>query len=123
MKCDPRQSLGKKAERLAAQHLKNKGYRILGQNVKNSLGEIDIVASKFDTLVFVEVKAGQILPGFSPMDHFTQAKKKHLLTLGKLYLCDYDPNQNARFDLISVTQQDKQFEIEHFEDVIEDSYL
>ena len=37
--------------------LRVKGYRIIAQRVRTRVGEIDIIAQKGDTLVFVEVKA------------------------------------------------------------------
>lgn len=44
------------AEMKAGLYLRMKGYRILDTRFKTSAGEIDIVAQKGDTLVFVEVK-------------------------------------------------------------------
>jgi putative endonuclease len=50
-------SKGRRAEWLAALFLQAKGYRILARRVRTRVGEIDIIARKGDTLVFVEVKA------------------------------------------------------------------
>ncbi|MGA7144837.1 MAG: YraN family protein, partial [Desulfobacterales bacterium] len=54
-----RQQFGKESESLAARHLKKNGYKILAQNYRNELGEIDIIAKEKGVLVFVEVKAGK----------------------------------------------------------------
>lgn len=48
---------GRKAEALAILCLRLKGYRILAQRVRNARGEIDIVARKFRTISFIEVKS------------------------------------------------------------------
>jgi putative endonuclease len=48
---------GRRAETIAALFLQLKGYRILARRVRTRVGEIDLVARKGDTLVFVEVKA------------------------------------------------------------------
>jgi putative endonuclease len=48
---------GRRAETIAALYLQMKGYRILARRVQTRVGEIDLVARKGDTLVFVEVKA------------------------------------------------------------------
>lgn len=48
---------GRRAEREAALFLRRRGYRIIAQNVRTKLGEIDLVALKGDLVVFVEVKA------------------------------------------------------------------
>lgn len=47
---------GRMAENLAALLLRLKGYSILERRVRSRRGEIDLVAQKGRTLVFVEVK-------------------------------------------------------------------
>jgi putative endonuclease len=47
---------GKLGEDLARQYLIKKGYEILTSNFRSRFGEIDIITSKSNTLVFVEVK-------------------------------------------------------------------
>jgi putative endonuclease len=51
-----RVSLGNKGEELAADFLKNSGYKILYRNYKTKLGEIDIIAKDKEAICFVEVK-------------------------------------------------------------------
>lgn len=48
---------GRRGETLAAWFLRLKGYRILASRFKTPMGEIDLVAQRSGTLVFVEVKA------------------------------------------------------------------
>jgi putative endonuclease len=48
---------GRRAERLAAWWLRLKGWRILAMRARTPVGEVDIVARRGRTLVFVEVKA------------------------------------------------------------------
>lgn len=50
---------GKKMEDVACNYLKLSGFKILEQNYKNKIGEIDIIAleKKTGRIVFVEVKA------------------------------------------------------------------
>ena len=48
---------GRRGETLAAWFLRLKGYRIIASRFKTPVGEIDLVARHFGTLVFVEVKA------------------------------------------------------------------
>ncbi len=48
---------GLRAETLAAWWLRLHGYRILAFRYKTPVGEIDLVAKRFRTLAFVEVKA------------------------------------------------------------------
>lgn len=48
---------GRKGEMLASGVLMLKGYRILARRWQCALGEIDLIARRGDTLVFMEVKA------------------------------------------------------------------
>lgn len=47
---------GQFGELLAALYLRLKRYRVLARRMKTPVGEIDLIAQKGDTLVFVEVK-------------------------------------------------------------------
>lgn len=49
-------SLGKKGEELVADHLQQQGFVIKQMNYTRRCGEIDIIAEKESTRVFVEVK-------------------------------------------------------------------
>ena len=51
--------IGKDGEEIAAKFLLDKGYNILEKNYYTRFGEIDLIASKNDILVFVEVKLKQ----------------------------------------------------------------
>ena len=53
--------LGLSAESRAAAYLIAKGYRIVARRLRSPVGEIDIVARRRHTLVFVEVKARERL--------------------------------------------------------------
>jgi putative endonuclease len=53
---DPRRAIGALGERLAADHLRRAGYRIVERNYRTRYGELDIVADAGDCLVFCEVK-------------------------------------------------------------------
>ena len=48
---------GRRAEGLAILALSLAGYRILARNLRNSLGEIDIVARRGRSIAFIEVKS------------------------------------------------------------------
>ncbi len=51
-----RERRGRRGESLACWYLRLKGWRILSRRVKNPRGEVDIVARRGRTVVFVEVK-------------------------------------------------------------------
>jgi putative endonuclease len=52
---------GRRAEAAAALFLRLKGYRILARRYCVNGGEIDLIARKFDAIVFVEVKIRPVL--------------------------------------------------------------
>jgi len=49
-----RRWFGRRAERFAAKYLRRQGCRILGRNVDDRLGEIDLLALDGQTIVVVE---------------------------------------------------------------------
>lgn len=51
------EAYGRRGESVAAWFLRLKGYRIRAVRAKTPVGEIDLVAERFGTTVFVEVKA------------------------------------------------------------------
>ena len=52
-----RQGLGRMGEELARRHLDPGGYSDLEANYRGKTGEIDLIARKNVTIVFVEVRA------------------------------------------------------------------
>jgi len=86
-------ALGKKGEDAAAIHLSGKGYTILARNVRTPCGELDLVASSGEYLVFVEVKARRGRSHGLPEEAITRRKKKHLLDSALQYL-----QENGRMD-------------------------
>src|ERR1700735_1066162 len=57
---DPRQTLGRLGEELAAAHLERLGFSMLGRNERTRYGEIDLIAFDARTLVFAEVKTRRV---------------------------------------------------------------
>ena len=53
---DPRRALGETGEEEAVRHLVRLGHAILDRNFRTRYGELDIVSSAGDSLVFCEVK-------------------------------------------------------------------
>jgi putative endonuclease len=72
---NPKAVLG---EDLAEKYLKSKGYKILERNFRKGYGEIDIIALKDDTLVFVEVKTRTSTKFGTPFEAISPFKLKAL---------------------------------------------
>ncbi|MBT2133709.1 YraN family protein [Croceibacterium sp. LX-88] len=56
MKREIAERKGRRGEVFAAWWLRLKGWRIVGRRVKTPRGEIDLIARRFGTVAFVEVK-------------------------------------------------------------------
>ena len=74
------------------------------RNFRCAHGEIDLVASAGEYVVFVEVKTRSRGTAYHPTLAVTEAKKQRLRTLGQFY-CDHHLAQalQPRFDVIAVT--------------------
>lgn len=109
-----RQQFGKDSESLAARHLKKNGYKILEQNYRNKLGEIDIIAKEKETLVFVEVKARKTHVFGNPKWAVTYKKQRKISMVALYYLkATKQTHVKARFDVVSLslTKDNSQIEI------------
>lgn len=105
-----RRSFGRIGENSAALYLKEKGFRIIGQNVYVGRCEIDIIAENGDLLLFVEVKTRRQIPGVKsiygrPASAVDREKRQNLITGAKRYLYEHREETEAfqpRIDIIEV---------------------
>ena len=101
---NPNQQFGKDSEQLAAQFLKNQGYKILETNYKTKTGEIDIIAKLRGVLVFVEVKARKSHRFGNPKYAVTHQKQIKISKVALNYLkATQQMNKRARFDVVVIT--------------------
>ena len=99
--------LGRFGENAAVKHLKRKGYRILARNFRAGKNEIDIIASRKNEIIFIEVKARTLtalgdLPYGSPLEAVDIPKQKRTLAAASAYLCKSETEKMPRFDIIEV---------------------
>lgn len=95
--------LGKKGEEAAARHLSNSGYIVLERNVRTPAGELDLVASRGEFLVFVEVKTRRGRRHGLPEEAITPRKKKHLLESAQYFLQESGRmDQPWRIDVVAI---------------------
>jgi putative endonuclease len=95
--------LGLSAESRAAMLLMAKGYRIAARRFKTPFGEIDIVARRWNALVFVEVKARDHADDAAMA--VTERGRRRILGAAELWLARHpgDAQRFIRFDVILVT--------------------
>ncbi len=93
---------GKVAEHLCIWVLRLKGYRILDHSFRGPGGEIDIIASRFKTLIFIEVKARDDLQ--TAMLSISDYQKRRIEKTAHLYLLRMYKWQveSIRFDVMLV---------------------
>ena len=112
---------GSSGERIAEEYLKKEGYDILARNFRTRLGEIDIVASKGEYLVFVEVKARKSEAYGFPSESVTYAKQRKISMVASQYIkLNMYFGAALRFDVIEVYLTEGR--INHIENAF-DSYL
>jgi len=71
-------SHGQKAENIAAQYLKRRGYEVVVQNWKTAHCEIDIIAKLKNSMYFVEVKYRRNTNQGRGMDYVTPQKQAQM---------------------------------------------
>jgi len=117
--------IGRYGESLAREYLQAQGYRILEENFKNKLGEIDLVAQDGKTVCFVEVKTRQSLSQGQPYEAVNAWKIRKLSQMATIYLKYkyYSLEIPSRFDVISIVQ-DKTSppKIQHIKNAFDSTY-
>ena len=95
-------ALGLSAESRAAAYLVAKGYRIVARRWRSPVGEIDIVARRRRTLVFVEVKARERLDDAA--EAVIVRQQRRIVAAAEAWLATYpdDINYDLRFDVMLV---------------------
>jgi len=103
LKPTARQGLGRTGERLAAETLMSKGYRILERNFRCRQGEIDLVAEDEQDIIFVEVKARRGVSFGLPEDALTMRKRRKLVEVASYYLDLHTCSERSwRIDVVAV---------------------
>ncbi len=107
-------------ESVAASYLMSKGYAIVATNYRSSYGEIDIIATRADTLVFIEVKTRRNHSMNGALKTISLTKQKRLSLTAQYYI-NQNPlsdKTNTRFDVIIAFyyEQSDTFKIHHLED-------
>ena len=111
------QVVGRWGEQAAADFLCQRGYEVLGRNVRTPHGEIDLVASKDGIIVFVEVKARTGKSFGPPEVAVTPRKQAHMLASADYYAQQHEID-HWQIDVIAVEKVGGKVEIVHFENAL-----
>ena len=95
--------LGRRGEKLAADHLVASGFEIVERNWRCDQGEIDLIATDGAELVFVEVKTRSSVAFGHPLEAITTAKLARLRRLAAAW-CDAHPgtHHRIRIDVVAI---------------------
>lgn len=111
--------LGEKGEELAVKFLKKKGYKIIQQNYKTPMGEIDIIAKDKDTLVFVEVKTRESIEFGYPFEAVNNLKRRKIAKVALSYIRKIKEIPPCRFDVLGICYKDGKPDFELIKDAFE----
>ena len=117
------QKFGEQGESLAVWYLKKNGYKILEQNYRTKLGEIDIIAKEKKTLVFVEVKTRKSVLYGNPKWAVTPKKQRNISMVALTYLkATKQSDARARFDVVAITSNQDEPQVEIVKNAFELAY-
>ena len=96
--------IGNEGENIACEFLVQNGYEIIARNWRTRTGEIDIIAQKCDTIVFVEVKAIAHCTFDMIEGKINYQKQERILKTSKRFLLKHRQYSKSyvRFDVIII---------------------
>lgn len=98
--------IGQFGEKIAAGFIAGKGNTIICKNYRCRYGEIDIISTSGDCLIFTEVKTRQNINYGYPFESVTESKLKRIRKISQYFVLTNDLFQNRkcnlRFDIISI---------------------
>jgi putative endonuclease len=96
-------ALGNVFERRACAELERAGLRLLDRSYSTRFGELDLVMSDGDTVVFVEVRYRKHAAHGTAAESVTAGKRLKLIKAAQLWLAANPKKSNAscRFDVIT----------------------
>lgn len=101
--------LGAWGESMAARYYRNRGYTLLGSRYRTRFGEIDLVACKKKTIVFIEVKTRSKKRIAEPREAVTREKQQRLIRAAQSFIQTNELSDDVpmRFDVVEVIPDEK----------------
>jgi len=97
--------LGKRAEQLATDYLREHHYTILDRNYRIRQGEIDIIALQGEILCFVEVRSRRNAYYGHPLETVNLRKQRRLIRAAEHYLYCRGWEGAVRFDVVAIVYE------------------
>lgn len=111
MKKNHRKKLGNYGEELAQKAYEADGFQLIARQFRCRAGEIDLIMSKSNLLVFVEVRTKSSRQFGTGDQSVTQRKQERIRKVSQYFIhkhTNYDPNTMIRFDVVSIFIDKKQ---------------
>lgn len=90
-------------EELAIEYLKSKGLKVVEQNVRMTVGEIDVVCYDGNVLVFVEVKTRSTRAFGDPLEAIDRRKVQKYRRMAEEYIVRHRLfDKDVRFDAVGI---------------------
>ncbi|HYX05486.1 MAG TPA: YraN family protein [Bacteroidales bacterium] len=105
--------IGIAGEDAAARYLVKHGYKIRHRNWHFSHKELDLITSKDNLLVVVEVKSRTSEMYQNPHEAVTNKKQRFIVDATERYMEIYNINMEVRFDVVEVVFYKKVHKINH----------
>ncbi len=111
-------SLGADGEEIACEYLSELGYKILDRNYHSRFGEIDIIATDHNCLVFVEVRSRSNASYGTPLEAITRSKHSKLIKTSQFYISQNKLGDvDYRFDAIEVLFDGIHHDVNHLKSI------
>lgn len=114
--------IGLLGEKKVAAFLRKHGHEILKRNYQCRFGEIDIIATKDDFIIFVEVKTrkkGSLVSAAEAVDNF---KQQRILKTAEDFIVKTDCELQPRFDVAEVYFEENGENIKYFLNYIKNAF-
>src|SRR3990170_8500079 len=93
---------GGMGEKLAAEFLMGKGFRVVARNYRFRKAEIDLIVQREDWLIFVEVKTRKSNAYGEPESFVDALQRRLIYDAAEEYIFRNDWQGHIRFDIVSV---------------------
>ena len=97
-----KRKIGNEGEDIACNFLIKNGFRIIGRNISNKLGEIDIVAQNNRILHFIEVKTGSASDKINPSENLNYHKIRKFLRAVEIYISNNKISEQQRWQMDAI---------------------
>jgi len=115
---DARHALGTRGESAAASFLRRRRHRIIARNYDCPVGEIDLITTHAETIVFVEVKTRSDRQGKDAEQTVGRVQRERIVRAAQYFLRKAQAESRpSRFDVVTVFfPATGKPQIEHFAD-------